>query len=339
METAMRLAHVLAMFSALVLLTVSVVPARAHAGTATPVAAAAPVAFVWQTGGSPQLDFDDPFQFAIDPQGNLWVADGQHSRFQIFASDGTFREIWGTPGNDEGEFDFTFSDYDPTGAAAFDASGALYVADPGNLRVQKFDAERHFVAAWGSLGAGDGEFLHPYDIAVDAAGHVYVIDDVRDDVQVFTGDGHFLRTIARHGNGEGALNDTGGLAVARDGTVWVADFGNNRIQAFAPDGAFLRIIGSPGAGEGEFITPVDVAVDAQGQIYVVDTGNYRVQVFAADGRYLAQFGGYGTEENEFALPAGIALDGAGHAYVSDPGLDRVKAFRLLALSNPATPVA
>jgi DNA-binding beta-propeller fold protein YncE len=219
MEPAMRHAPVLSILLALILPVVSVVPAHAQPRTATPVAAAAPVAFVWQTGGGPQLALDDPFQLAVDPQVALRVADGQHSRFQVFDADGAFLETWGTPGNGEGELDFTFSDYDPTGAAAFDANGALYVADPGNFRVQKFDADLSFVAARGSLGTGDGQFLHPYNIAVDAAGRVYVIDDVRDDVQVFDRDGRFLRTIGRHGTGEGELNDTGGLAVAPDGTV------------------------------------------------------------------------------------------------------------------------
>ena len=312
--------------------------------TATPAAPAATpasgseVAVVWQIYGGPDRSFDDPFQLAIDSKGNLWVADGQNSRFQIFAPDGTFLDSWGTPGRGEGEFDFTNQDRDPSGAVAFDPAGNIYVADPGNHRVQKFDPNRLFLSSWGSEGTGPGQFLHPYDIAIDAVGRVYVIDDGRDDIQVFDGHGQLLATIAGPGIGEGRLFDTGSLAIAPDGSVWVADWGNYRVQKFSPDGAFLLAIGEPGLTEGTFNGPVDVAVDPQGHVFVVDTGNYRVQVFDQDGRFLTAFGSYGTDAGEFATPVGIAVDADGNLYVSDAGLDRVTRFALGPIANAGTPI-
>ena len=172
---------------------------------------ASPVEVIWQTNGDLDAPLTDPFQLAIDPDGNLWVADGQSSRFLIFAPDGTFLETWGTPGSGDGQFNFVSEQSDPTGAVAFDLAGNLYVLDPGNHRVQKFASDRTFLTSWGSEGNGDGQFGHPYDIATDADGRVYVIDDVRDDIQVFASDGRYRSTIASHGRDEGQLYDTGGI--------------------------------------------------------------------------------------------------------------------------------
>ncbi len=326
---------------ALALLTPSALVARAQGGT--PIAgtpATEPVDVVWQTTGGPDLPFDDPFQLTVDAEGNLWVADGNNSRFQVFAPDGTFLEMWGTPGSAEGQFDFiegARGNWDPSGAIAFDRAGNHYVADPGNHRVQKFDPDRAFLTSWGSTGLGDGQFLHPYDIAVDAADRVYVIDDGRDDIQVFDGDGRFLAAITKQGFDAGQLYDTGGLAIAPDGTLWVADWGNNRVQAFSPAGAFEATVGERGSAEGQFRGPTDVAVDRQGRVFVADNGNDRVQVFAGDGGFLTAFGGYGTALGDLASPAGIAVGSDGTLYVSEVGTDRVTAVR--PLPPVAAPVA
>ena len=322
---------------ALLMLLGAVHPIQAQGGQATPVAAS--LAVVWTTKGGPNLPFDDPFQLAIDPAGNLWVADGNNHRFQIFAPDGTFLEAWGTEGAGAGEFDFVDRGLDQTGAVAF-GNDAIYGVDPGNDRIQKFTPEREFVLAWGSAGVGEGQFLHPYDITLDDQGRVYVIDDRRDDVQVFDGDGSFRFAFAGHGEEPGQLSDTGGLAIAPDGTIWIADWGSARVQTFAPDGQFLTAFGGPGLAPGRFAGPIDVAVDGKGRAYVSDVFRYDVQVFDGDGRFLMTLGEYGLKENQFAQPGGIAIAADGTIYVSDGGLDRVTAFRpILAMETSVVATA
>jgi DNA-binding beta-propeller fold protein YncE len=326
------LRSLIAMLIAFVGSSLTVLPGDARAPEATPVARATPAAravpVAWQSTGGADLPFVDPFQLTIAPDGTLWVADGQNSRFQHFAPDGTFLEVWGTPGSGEGEFDFTFVDWDASGAMAFDAAGNRYVADPGNHRVQKFDPNGAFVMTWGQEGSEPGEFGHIYDIATDGAGRIYVIDDVRNDIQVFDGTGRLVATIASQGLGAGEPFDTGGLAVAPDGTIWVADWGTARLQQFSPEGRFLTSVGGFGSAEGSFRGPIDVAVDQEGRVFVVDNGNDRVQVFDREGRFLIAFGTFETDTAEFAMPAGIAVDDTGTLYVSDVGFDRVTAFRL-----------
>ena len=116
-------------------------------------------------------------------RGTIWVADGGHSQFQLFAPDGTFLEAWGGEGQGTGDGQFDFvrpnSDDDAFGAVAFAPDGSFYVADMGNRRIQHFSADRAFLNAWGGFGAEDGQFISPIDIAVDSQGNVFVDDDKR----------------------------------------------------------------------------------------------------------------------------------------------------------------
>jgi tripartite motif-containing protein 71 len=47
-----------------------------------------------------------------------------------------------------------------------DSSGAVYVAEQGNFRVQKFDSEGNHLTTWGSEGTRDDQFSDPHSIAV-----------------------------------------------------------------------------------------------------------------------------------------------------------------------------
>ena len=54
-----------------------------------------------------------------------------------------------------------------------------------NHRIQVFDPEGNPLGMWGSQGEGDGQFVHPYDVAVDEDGKVYVLDSNNRRIQVF----------------------------------------------------------------------------------------------------------------------------------------------------------
>jgi DNA-binding beta-propeller fold protein YncE len=302
-------------------------PGLAAVGTPVPTA---PAAFVWQSEGDPDLPLDDPVRTMLDPHGNLWVTDGQNSRFQIFAPDGTFLEAWGTPGTAEGQFDFNdlslFGGYGG-GAMVFDAAGNLYVADPANYRIQKFTPDRAFVTTWGSKGDGDGQFLEITDLAVDRQGRVFVLDEGRDDVQVFADDGRFL---ASWGNAaEGWLVQPSGIAIDADGNLWIAHFTQHHVQKYSPDGRLLLTLGGFGTDEGEFNNPSDIAIDEQGRVYVAEWGGNRVQVFDLEGRFLTTWGTRGVGEGQFAGLNSATPDGAGNVYVAEDGADRIQKFRLL----------
>jgi hypothetical protein len=197
--------------------------------------------FLWEATAAGAEPFSTPYGLGIAPDGNLWVANGRKDRFEIFAPDGTFLETWGTPGSAEGEFEFYApeSGYGTAyGDVDFDADGNIYVLDTGNHRVQKFDPDRNFLLAWGSVGDGEGQFLAPPSIAVSPDGRVYVPDEKRHDVQIFDTEGTYLGAFGEEGSGDGQFNVTAGVAVDANGDVWVADYTSGRIQRFSADGEF-----------------------------------------------------------------------------------------------------
>ena len=309
-----------------------------------------PVVFVWESRGTPdplqtrgstdaQTPLIDPYHLAIDPHGNLWVPDTRSNRFQILAPDGTLTQAWGSTGRDEGEFNFfdiALRNENGGGAAAFDAAGNLYVADPGNFRIQKFGPDLRFLTSWGSKGEGEGQFLSLTDLAIDGQGRIYALDAVRSTVQVFDANGEFLRSWGARGVNDGEFLTPYGLAVATDGTVVVADTGNHRLQQFSSEGTVLAVWGEMGTQAAMFREPDDVAIDAEGRIFVTDTSNNRVQILDANGQFLAEWGERGSKPSQFITPTGIALDEVGDVYVSEAGdaNERVQKFRLLPPLGP-----
>ena len=183
-----------------------------------------------------------------------------------------------------------------------------------------------FLREWGSEGTGDGQFDHPYCIALDEAGNVYVTDFNNDRVQKFSSEGQFLFKWGSSGDGDGQFNGPLGIAVDAIGNVHVVDIGNNRIQKFSSDGRFLLKWGSQGTEEGQLQSPTTIAIDGFDNVYVTERLNHRVQVFDTNGRFLRMWGTRGDGDGEFEDPEGIAVDGAGNVYVADTSNHRVQVF-------------
>lgn len=296
---------------------------------ATPESAAGPgVEVVWQLSKMPDQHFIELGRPAIDPEGNLWVPDAFFDQYQIIAPDGTYLETWGASGSGEGEFDFACSSI-PYGSIAFDATGAFYVLDSGNDRIQKFGPDRTFITSWGSDGSGEDQFTCPAVIAVDQQGRVYVSDREADKVVVFDGEGNWLETWP-------TPPGPSGMAVDGDGNIWIVAYEDETVSKFSPDGERLVTWGN--SADREFNGPGFVAIDDQGRVFVSEHDGNRIQVFAPDGALLGAWGGYGVKPGQFMEPRGIALDGQGGAYVTEWMGNRVQKFQLLPpLVGPLTP--
>ena len=63
--------------------------------------------------------------------------------------------------------------------AAVDAAGRVFVTDYANHRVQVFDHDGQFLAAWGEPGTDAGQFISALGVAVGGDGTVYVTDGVK----------------------------------------------------------------------------------------------------------------------------------------------------------------
>jgi DNA-binding beta-propeller fold protein YncE len=143
----------------------------------------------WGSTGTGEGQFRNPIGVTLDAVGNVYVSDKINHRIQKFDNTGNFLLTWGwgvqngaaalqtcatgcqagLPGGNVGQLD------DPT-ALAVDISGAIYVADTDNHRIQRFENTGEFLDLWGSLGSADEQFRYPQGIAIDNQDRVYIAD-------------------------------------------------------------------------------------------------------------------------------------------------------------------
>lgn len=208
----------------------------------------------WGSGGSLPQQFNSPVSIALDRERNLlFVADAGNNKVHLFDNVGRLITEWGGEGKMS----------NPQGIAV-SISGAIYLADTGNHRVQRYviDEEQRSGVT--------------YEQIFDLGGKVFGI--------------RLDRSWGRFGSREGEVVDENGEASAEfvspvgialndAGDVYVVDTGNNRIQKFTFDGRYVASWGSLGSSDGEFKDPYGIAVDPGGNIYVTDINNHRVQVF------------------------------------------------------------
>lgn len=393
-------------------------------------------------------EFTGPNGLAMDPGGNVYVAENTNERVQKLDASGNFVRAWGknvsigsgtglaeicTAAADckAGESGTAGGEFLAPRAIATDSAGNVYVADLGNHRIQTFDSSGNFLRAWGKnvsisggsgslevcsvatdckageIGGLGGELNFPFGLAVDPSGAVYVADGENNRIQKFDASGNFVRAWGRNvviggstgfevcvlatacqAGQEGQLGGEFGdpYTVAADsGAVYVADNGTHRIQKFDPSGNFVLAWGknvSSGGGDGfaevctaaadckvgqiggrggELFSPFGLAL-AAGEVYVSDAGNERIQRFDSSGafrftwgRNVDAVGGSGSAElcnvaascqagstatalgGEFNSPARVVVDPAGAVWVADRANQRIQRFAADPVSLPLPP--
>jgi DNA-binding beta-propeller fold protein YncE len=160
---------------------------------------------------------------------------------------------FGSQGSGAGQFQT------PIGVAVQPTGGAVYVADSGNARVEKFDPNGNFLAAWGwgvadgmahsevctancqtgIPGSGAGQFSNPTSIAASGS-RVYVGDAGNNVVLVFDAAGNFLATIDGTTTPQGHFVTLAGVAVDQSSNLWVADGSTDNITEFNSKNKFLQ---------------------------------------------------------------------------------------------------
>ena len=188
----------------------------------------------------------------------------------------------GGSGNGNGQFS------KPRGIAA-DSKGNIYVADQGNNRVQKFDADGKYLTSFGSPGEGEGQMKEVNGVLADAAGNVWIVDAGGDKSKLmkFTAEGKLIKEW--RGPEDNPLYGPRDLAIGPDKLIYIVDQGRGRIVKFDPaKESFTGAFGSLGAGEGQFHEASGIAF-AGNSVVVADAGNKRIQVFDMEGKFVRQW--------------------------------------------------
>jgi DNA-binding beta-propeller fold protein YncE len=112
---------------------------------------------------------------------------------------------------------YRFTRYDTytnePGGSSPAGGGAVWVADSGNNRIQKFNSAGVFQLKFGSSGSGDGQFSYPCGIYIDSGGNVWVADSNNNRIQKFNSAGVFQSKFGSSGSGDGQFNAPSGIFV------------------------------------------------------------------------------------------------------------------------------
>lgn len=199
----------------------------------------------------------------IDAKGNVWVTDNALHIARRYSREGKVTLTLGQDGKAGGG---------QTGLRApddlvFDSKGFIYVADAGNKRIVKFDADGKYVAEWGGGGKEPGKFATAHGLAIDSKDRIYVADRGNNRVQVFSTDGKFQAEWTAAGN-------PFGLLVTPDGLI-VADGDAHRLTLLDFDGKSQGAWGTPDTLK----LPHLMAIGADGTVYVTEVNGKRIQMF------------------------------------------------------------
>jgi prepilin-type N-terminal cleavage/methylation domain-containing protein len=226
--------------------------------------------------------------------------------------------------------------------ALWDKSGAvcpaLYVADTGHGRIEKFDHAGHYLAQISS-----SQFTSVTGVAVDGSGNVFVADGSAGKIKEFDPSGNYLAQFNASGSGDGEFSAPAHLAFDAIGWLWVADQGNYRVQRLMENGNWMQTIGggplcvsctsalscscTNQAGlNGGFGAVQSVAADPVAGGWALDKSANTAQKFDADGNFIFQMGGSGSGNGQFSTPLAIATDMAGNLFVADTGNNRIQKF-------------
>jgi uncharacterized protein (TIGR03437 family) len=300
-------------------------------------------------GPASSAQLSQPYSVAVDPAGNLFIADTFNNRIRK-VSNGTITTVagGGTAFGDGGPATSAQLSF-PQGVAV-DSAGNLYIADTGNSRIRIVSNGLIATVAgngtcefsWDNGTATVAGLCNPYGVAVDSAGRVYIADAGNNRVRKVSNG--VMATLAGNGTcgfgGDYGLATSAGLcgpygvAVDSTGSVYIADAGNSRVRKVS-GGAIATIAGNgtqPGfGGDGgpasgaQLLQPQGVAVDSAGNLYIADTLNNRVRK-VANGAITTVAGngtsGYGGDNGpatsaQLFWPLGVAVDSSGNLYIAD----------------------
>ncbi len=190
-----------------------------------------------KAGGAREPEYlYQPNDVLVAPDGSIFVAEGHSSaatanpRILKFDKAGRLLKTWGTKGTGQGKLDQPH-------ALAMDSRGRLFVGDRSNNRIQIFDQEGNWLAAWSQFSRPSGIFIDRNDI-------IYVADSESGSVN--PAHGEWKRGIRIGSAKDGTLtafipdplatsDDTSaaeGVAVDAKGNIYGAEVGPRALKRY-----------------------------------------------------------------------------------------------------------
>jgi outer membrane protein assembly factor BamB len=265
--------------------------AESEAASPSSPTEASPLAVI-RSFGWDRIGLATPLGMAPGPDGLLYVLDTKPSVTVIDPADGRVVRTWGRQGSGPGEFDTRRVDDNPGyGDIAVTPDGRVFVADGANRRVQVFEPDGTFLAAFGTAGDATERLSQVTTIAIGPTGDVYVADLNDAPIVKFRPDGTFVwRGPALASDPNVPIAPSLG-AIRRDGVIVATAEGTGRLVLIDPaDGRIQTTIPLPQlVGDGFGILSLDPSERVYIQAYAssaADPVMAAILAFDPDGAFL-----------------------------------------------------
>lgn len=294
-----------------------------------------------------------PYDVAVDPFGNLLIADFGNGLVRRLLASGVLETVAGGGSTEPGASPALRVKFRGPRNVAVDRLGNFYVSDFLDHRVYRVDP-------WGSVtvlaGSGvpgsctDGHPLRaclngPAGLAVGDDGTLYIADSGNRRVVALRAG--LLGTVLGPGVAAIELELPVAVAVDRAGQLYVVDRARKQIVVRTTRGAWSVVISG-------LEDPHDLVVAPTGEIYVADghrvvrlrPGRAQVETVAGGGAYAPSADGLPAARTYLDSPMDVAVGPAGEVYLVDQGAATVRVIgpdgkirTLVARGTPASGVA
>ena len=301
----------------------------------------------WGSKGADEGEFKNPYGVrvttdGVDGEERVFVADSNNNRVQVFDTNGTFVDSFGSFGAEDAPGRFT-----ALRRVAVSPDGDLWSADLWGFSIEHAEASGQHTDAGGAYTwlesvprtyspapfAPGAVFNEVRQVAFDVDGNLLAMDGVNQRVvKVDPATGALLPFgsspwCGKRGWENGSFNWPRGVAVdPATGNLWVADTKQSKLQIFTAACQFLAKMPATPTSDDRFNWPYAIAArGSDGTMWIADTKNNRIKVYDTAGLdLLATFGTKGSGVGEFNQPRSIAIDPVtGDVLVADANNNRI----------------
>lgn len=315
--------------------------------TITTVAGNGRFKYAGDGGAAISASLDSPEAVALDPTGNLFVADIANTVVRKVSPAGVISTYVGT-----GIKAPTYTgDGGPATSATISFPGDVQADSAGNLFLIEGDRV-HKISSAGTMSTLFNGGLVPagsQHLAMDSQGNLYFAAPILTQVLKLDTTGAVTVVAGTGGRGfsgdggpatSATLSDIRGLAADSAGNLYISDRANNRVRKVDTSGIITTVAGNSStatAGDGGPATgagvpgPFSLAVDGAGNLYITTANRIRkvdgggtITTIAGGGFVGSTVDGVPALNATFNAVQGLAFDAAGNLYVGDRFDDRVR---------------
>jgi trimeric autotransporter adhesin len=250
--------------------------------------------FSGDDGPAPTAQLNNPSGVAVDPTGNMYIADPANNVVRVVCANQTpiacthlgYGDINTFAGNDTQGANYSGDGGPPTSAllndpvaVVLDPAGNLYISDSGNNVIRKVTPGQNAVistvagtAANPPGFSGDGgpaikaQLNGPKGLAADSSGNLYIADHDNSVIRMVNASGTIYTIAGNQGAGPGDFGDGGPATSAQltfpsgvaayGGKIYIADNSNNAIRLLTPPAQVPQIGAGGVVNDASYTAPV-----------------------------------------------------------------------------------